>query len=727
MSELTGFLESNLSQAEGYSRVFVDETGQELSIFVETAEFAYRPKLVRSLRKGGARIAYYPTEARVILVDVETEAGKQFVHDWGSEPGKAVLNWRWAAKAIELGRAPLSSEDWGGFRLKRGSDGGVVDFEQSVHAVLWSSMHGQLMWRRSPLPTPRQTPPEAGPSQPKAAANLPSSSQQNIAALSIAARELVAENPFNPSLQNLSNNHQQANPMLFMAAPATSTLPAPSQPPPPPTPFAETAAMLQLLLQSQASTAMASSVLASNPPPALNQDQTLASASQFNQSPSVAASDFMDVGTSNVIDSHGSSDTRGSSPPAPQVLPPSLKRKTSPYGVPSPSKGKERAVSPPRPTKTLRTGTPPPDDADSAVMPPLSSQKSFSGSPRDPGNALVTDEGESTAIWVQMETRKRSDLLQVIKKNGGRIVADVLDADVAVLARLTKSFEHWLKLAHQAGTPAVRPQYIHDCISDSALLKTEPYEYEYVPEKRKRGRPSKNPYKESSPRKKPESKPKPKSQHSTTQHQARVNERMDNQVPPIHTEPSPPPPSRVVQWTEGKNFYTQEEMEYFEKYGAILLMREPDMPKGTLAAKMHHKMPQHSLGSWQTWMIKKNAEIDEWRKRGFVAQRKASHVNEKQSSTPPSTDVVANASPSATSRMQMQKAIHGEFEVMTEFLARGGADNRSDDEVWNELARRYPSLTPLQWRDYWNTHGREVNAEVERLMGLYKQASDQKT
>lgn len=69
-------------------------------------------------------------------MDLETEAGKQFVHDWGSEQGKVVLNWRWAPKVIELGRALLASEDWGGFRVMPDSDGGIVDFEQSVYAAL---------------------------------------------------------------------------------------------------------------------------------------------------------------------------------------------------------------------------------------------------------------------------------------------------------------------------------------------------------------------------------------------------------------------------------------------------------------------------------------------------------------------------------------------------------------------------------------------------------------
>lgn len=66
-------------------------------------------------QKGGASIAHYPTEAQIILVDLETDAGKQFVNDWGFESGKVVLDWQWARQCIDRGRALLVDDDWGGF------------------------------------------------------------------------------------------------------------------------------------------------------------------------------------------------------------------------------------------------------------------------------------------------------------------------------------------------------------------------------------------------------------------------------------------------------------------------------------------------------------------------------------------------------------------------------------------------------------------------------------
>lgn len=63
MSDFNGSSELILSQTGEYSRVFIDEAGQELNIFVETAEFAFRPKLVRSLRVASDSSAHYlPTD-----------------------------------------------------------------------------------------------------------------------------------------------------------------------------------------------------------------------------------------------------------------------------------------------------------------------------------------------------------------------------------------------------------------------------------------------------------------------------------------------------------------------------------------------------------------------------------------------------------------------------------------------------------------------------------------
>ena len=60
--------------------------------------------------------------------------------------------------------------------------------------------------------------------------------------------------------------------------------------------------------------------------------------------------------------------------------------------------------------------------------------------------------------------------------------------------------------------------------------------------------------------------------------------------PRNHHEPSPPPPTRVVQHTTGKNLYTKEDDDYCEKYIPILLARDLDMTTAAIAQKLHTKV-----------------------------------------------------------------------------------------------------------------------------------------
>ena len=56
-----------------------------------------------------------------------------------------------------------------------------------------------------------------------------------------------------------------------------------------------------------------------------------------------------------------------------------------------------------------------------------------------------------------------------------------------------------------------------------------------------------------------------------------------------HWEPSPPPPTKVEQYVQGKNVYTKEDIDYSKDYVRILLHRDPSMSVNAIATKLHEK------------------------------------------------------------------------------------------------------------------------------------------
>lgn len=65
------------------------------------------------LQKGGASICTQPKEARIILVDSRSRQGRQFIREWGQDEDKVVLEYTWAKRCNEAGKALLEGDNWG--------------------------------------------------------------------------------------------------------------------------------------------------------------------------------------------------------------------------------------------------------------------------------------------------------------------------------------------------------------------------------------------------------------------------------------------------------------------------------------------------------------------------------------------------------------------------------------------------------------------------------------
>lgn len=109
------------------------------------------------MQSRGAVIAHYPTDAQVIIVDPESDAGKQFVEDWCSEPGKVVLHHDWVTRSIEEGRALLGHDEWGGMRLSTGLNGHVATMNPGQSVSRISSFCSNSPVQEALCLPPRQT------------------------------------------------------------------------------------------------------------------------------------------------------------------------------------------------------------------------------------------------------------------------------------------------------------------------------------------------------------------------------------------------------------------------------------------------------------------------------------------------------------------------------------------------------------------------------------------
>lgn len=80
----------------------------------------------------------------MILVDPYTKEGQRFVRDWGSDPGKVVLDASWVHKCINAGRALLEDDGWAGcgdIQVGRISDDEENE-DEVEHVITYAPQHG---------------------------------------------------------------------------------------------------------------------------------------------------------------------------------------------------------------------------------------------------------------------------------------------------------------------------------------------------------------------------------------------------------------------------------------------------------------------------------------------------------------------------------------------------------------------------------------------------------
>ncbi|KAG2061783.1 hypothetical protein BDR06DRAFT_945816 [Suillus hirtellus] len=440
--------------------------------------------------------------------------------------------------------------------------------------------------------------------------------------------------------------------------------------------------------------------------------------------------------------------------PSTVLLPPSVKRKAIQEAMLPPKapgkppnkrsfKGKERVSIF---DESDNDESAPPTGSDDIFEQSLLSSPGRTNAGKNSGEVFLDDQGQPLTFFVQVDLQGRSGVVSNIKKNKGKIIGSIADADYVILFTRSQTFQGLLSEAHACDKVPIQSAFVADCIAENMLLDESEYMLDTVSTKNvKRGRPSSALFefvqvevpsaKKEGQKSAPKPKPKPKSKRTTptetpTKKVKKISAPTSPQIlaaplPPSSKEakyhharrsPTPPPPETRKSMRDGKFHFTQPEIEYFCQYAQFLLNEDPTMSTTVLLQAIHKKMPHHSVGSWQMQASSKlKTQLTEIRKRANIAFRKSLNGNTEKSTgeeRPGPSKKPRLASPTVS-----QETLEREdFEVICEFFASGGGDDDNDERVWEKLSQHRPCKSAESWPEYYTTHQNEVYAHIEELV-----------
>ncbi|KAJ7244741.1 hypothetical protein B0H12DRAFT_1236009 [Mycena haematopus] len=232
---------------------------------------------------------------------------------------------------------------------------------------------------------------------------------------------------------------------------------------------------------------------------------------------------------------------------------------------------------------------------------------------------FTSESGEPLTFYVAIDVKKRADILQHIRRNGGKILTQTT-ADFVILYSRSKDFDTLLETVVSSNGTAVKPTFVLDSVAQNTLLDSSQYEYE-LPKKLLRKVPK-------------SASPSAANARRAKKAVAVKKERYSPELSRPHLpSPSPPPEhNRMPHYGhDGQYRYTIEEDQYALLYCKILFARDRTMTQVVLANKLHAKCQ-----SWGNRIAKDlRDDIEQLRKRADIAWRKEQHQQSQQSNLPP--------------------------------------------------------------------------------------------
>ncbi|KAF9244637.1 hypothetical protein BU15DRAFT_59388 [Melanogaster broomeanus] len=313
-----------------------------------------------------------------------------------------------------------------------------------------------------------------------------------------------------------------------------------------------------------------------------------------------------------------------------EVLEPSISRKGPPAVKPTnppakrSRKGKEKAVSP-EPSEHSEVDQLAGASDDSSFVThsstPLPAQSQDVAAHKLPGEIFLSKSGQPLQFFVQVDLHGRHNVVSNIKKNKGKIVNNIADADYLILFTRSDTFQGLLSEASALGKFPIQAAFVADCIKEGVLtgssglplkrgrqnafsIKIETPETSMKAVKAK-GAKQKSSVKSKMTKPPPEtpskyavgkktksaSKPTPS---STSKPASLCKPSWNGQEKPISSRsrgsPTPPPAETRKMMKNGNYLFTEVEDDYFLRFAKYYLDRDPSTPNTSLVQKLHKKV-----------------------------------------------------------------------------------------------------------------------------------------
>ncbi|KAG1757636.1 hypothetical protein EDB19DRAFT_1658305 [Suillus lakei] len=353
----------------------------------------------------------------------------------------------------------------------------------------------------------------------------------------------------------------------------------------------------------------------------------------------------------------------------------------------------------------------PPASSDDIFEQSLLSLPGRTNARKNSGEMFLDDQGQPLTFFVQVDLQGRSGVVSNIKKNKGKVIGSIADADYVILFTRSQTFQGLLSEAQACDKVPIQSAFVADCIAENMLLDETEYALDTgVPVKHsKRGRPSSAFFEfaqvetpsvkkeNQTSASKPKPKPKPKKATPAETPKKKVKKRStpaSAQIsappqPPSSKEaeshrarrsPTPPPPETRKSMRDGKLITSA-------RYAQFLLNEDPTMSTTVLLQAMHKKVRQISR---------------------FANQPREERPGPSKK---PRLAVLLTADTVSQETLERE-----DFEVICEFFANGGGDDDNDERVWERLSQHRPCKSAESWPEYYTTHQSEVYAHIEELV-----------
>ncbi|KAG8219759.1 hypothetical protein J3R82DRAFT_731 [Butyriboletus roseoflavus] len=356
------------------------------------------------------------------------------------------------------------------------------------------------------------------------------------------------------------------------------------------------------------------------------------------------------------------------------------------------------------------------------------------------GEIFMSVSGKPLRFFVQVDLHGRHTVVTTIKKNKGKIVNNIADADYLILFTRSDTFQGLLNEAVALEKSPIMAAFVADCVEEGALLDDTDYVLESVAKVKplKRGRQSAFSIKVDTSETMSHQIEIVKSKSSPTTGKGRELRGTPSKSSTDKKSKKATNSARFKPAVEegghsainGKYLFTEAEDEYFLRLAKHHLTRDPTISNNALINKLHRKMPHHPAASWAVHIDKKvKGALEDVRKRANIANRKLVNEAVKQNSSrvfvnegmPSKRHTLGTAkghgdislNPSHPSQEDLERQ---DFDVITRFFASGGGDDDDDERVWQELEKHEQCRSAHSWPDYYAAHEKQVYARIEELV-----------